>query len=127
MKGLASQNAKKLDLAVELFWQAKHPLALTGAGISTPSGIPDFRSAGTGLWAKKEAMELASLSNFRYNPARFYEWFRQLAKEMRNATPNIAHSALARLEEGGYLDTIITQNIDILHQKSGSKNVIEMH
>ena len=127
MKGLSSDLVKELEFAAELFRQAKHPLVLTGAGISTPSGIPDFRSEGTGLWSKSEAMEAASLSNFRYNPSRFYEWFRPLAKKIINATPNAAHLALAKLGESGYLNTVITQNIDILHQKAGSKNVIEMH
>lgn len=120
-------GAKEIEFAAELFRQAKHPLALTGAGISTPSGIPDFRSEGTGLWAKSEAMEVASLSTFRYNPTLFYQWFRPLSSQIVDALPNAAHIALAKLEEAGFLDTIITQNVDILHQKAGSKNVIEMH
>jgi NAD-dependent deacetylase len=118
---------KKIKFAAELIRQAKHPLVLTGAGISTPSGIPDFRSEGSGLWAKHEAMEVASLSAFRYQPARFYEWFRPLAAQVINALPNAAHLALAELEKAAYLDTIVTQNIDLLHQKAGSANVIEMH
>lgn len=127
MKGLASQVIKNIDFAAELFRQAKHPVALTGAGISTPSGIPDFRSEGTGLWTNSEAMEAASLSTFRYNPSRFYNWFRPLASRIISAAPNTAHIALAELENSGHLDVIITQNIDILHQKAGSKNIIEMH
>lgn len=127
MTKLSSQVREKIKFAAELFRQAKYPLALTGAGISTPSGIPDFRSEGTGLWAKEEAMEVASLSTFRYNPTLFYEWFRPLANQIVNALPNPAHIALAELGEAGHLDTIITQNIDVLHQKAGSKNVIEMH
>ena len=127
MKRNTSQEAKEIEFAAELFRQAKQPLALTGAGISTPSGIPDFRSEGTGLWAKSEAMEVASLSTFRYNPTQFYQWFRPLSSRIVDASPNAAHSALAKLGEAGFLDAIITQNIDILHQKAGSKNVIEMH
>ena len=127
MRDAASQGAKDIELAAELFRQAKHPLALTGAGISTPSGIPDFRSEGTGLWAKSEAMEVASLSTFRYNPTQFYKWFRPLAKQIINAAPNAAHNALAELGKAGFLGAIITQNIDVLHQKAGSENVIEMH
>ncbi len=127
MTKLSSQVSEKIKFAAELFRQAKYPLALTGAGISTPSGIPDFRSEGTGLWAKEEAMEVASLSSFRYNPTQFYEWFRPLANQIVNASPNPAHIALAQLGEGKHLNTIITQNIDVLHQKAGSKNVIEMH
>lgn len=127
MKGLANQVAKKIEFAAELFRQAKHPLVLTGAGISTPSGIPDFRSEGTGLWSKSEAMEIASLSTFRYNPSQFYKWFRPFAEQIINATPNAAHLALAELGNAGYLDVVLTQNIDILHQKAGSKDVVEMH
>ncbi|MBT3321684.1 MAG: NAD-dependent deacylase [Anaerolineae bacterium] len=127
MTGLSSQVREKIQFAAELFQQAKHPLVLTGAGISTPSGIPDFRSEGTGLWSKNEAMEVASLSNFRYNPSQFYEWFRPLAKQIIDASPNPAHIAIADLGKAGYLDSVITQNIDILHQKAGSENVIEMH
>lgn len=127
MKKLASQVIKKIDTAAQLFRQAKHTVVLTGAGISTPSGIPDFRSEGTGLWSKSEAMEVASLSTFRYQPSLFYEWFRPLASKIVNALPNAAHIALAELGKTGLIDTVITQNIDILHQKAGSENVIEMH
>ena len=127
MKRLASQVIKKLDTATQLFRQAKHAVVLTGAGISTPSGIPDFRSEGTGLWAKSEAMEVASLTTFRYEPSLFYEWFRPLANQIVNAAPNAAHLALAELGKAGFLNTVITQNIDVLHQKAGSKKVIEMH
>lgn len=127
MRRLASQVIKKLDTATQLFQQAKHTVILTGAGISTPSGIPDFRSEGTGLWSKSEAMEVASLSNFRYEPSGFYEWFRPLANQITNAAPNAAHIALAELGQAGLIDTVITQNIDVLHQKAGSKKVIEMH
>ena len=127
MTELVNQVAQKIEFAAELFRQAKNPLALTGAGISTPSGIPDFRSEGTGLWSKSEAMEVASLSTFRYNPSQFYEWFRPLAQQIIDAAPNAAHIALAELGNAGYLDTVVTQNIDVLHQKAGSKNVIEMH
>ena len=90
MKELASQVAKKIKLAAELFREAKHPVILTGAGISTSSGIPDFRSAGTGLWAKSEAMEIASLSTFRYEPSQFYNWFRPLAN---SAPPKHRHTS----------------------------------
>lgn len=127
MKRLASQVIKKLDTATQLFRQAKRAVVLTGAGISTPSGIPDFRSEGTGLWSKNEAMEVASLSTFRYEPSKFYEWFRPLANRITNAAPNAAHIALAELGQAGYIDTVITQNIDVLHQKAGSTKVIEMH
>jgi NAD-dependent deacetylase len=127
MRRLASQAIKKIDFAAELFQQAKHAIVLTGAGISTPSGIPDFRSEGTGLWSKTEAMKVASLSTFRYDPTQFYNWFRPLASRIINAAPNEAHIALAEMEKTGYIKTVITQNIDILHQKATSNNVIETH
>jgi NAD-dependent deacetylase len=122
-----SQTQTAIDFAAELFRQAKHAVALTGAGLSTPSGIPDFRSTGTGLWSRDEPMEVASLSNFRTAPERFYEWFRPLASQIYYAQPNPAHLSLAELEKAGRLHSIITQNIDMLHQKAGSQTVIEMH
>ena len=121
------QTAKAIEYAAALFHEAKRVVALTGAGISTPSGIPDFRSEGTGLWAENEAMEVASLATFRYTPERFYEWFRPLASQIIDSQPNPAHIALAELENAGHLHTIITQNIDVLHQKAGSTKVIETH
>ena len=116
-----------LEDSAQLLRNAKHIAVLTGAGISTPSGIPDFRSEGTGLWSKDEPMEAASLGTFRTHPERFFNWFRPLAKQIFQALPNAAHQALAEIEETGKKVSIITQNIDGLHQKAGSTNVIEMH
>ncbi len=107
--------------------ESKHAIALTGAGISTPSGIPDFRSPSYGLWARYDPFEVASLWGFREHPERFYDWSRSLIDTVRNARPNPAHIALARLEEAGYLYAIITQNIDSLHQKAGARRVIPVH
>ncbi|MFT3890178.1 MAG: NAD-dependent deacylase [Anaerolineales bacterium] len=116
-----------IEDAAELFRKAKRVVALTGAGMSTPSGIPDFRSEGTGLWSHDEPMEVASLSTFRTYPERFFNWFRPLAGHIFNAEPNAAHKALAMMESPSREITIITQNIDLLHQKAGSKRVVEMH
>ena len=116
-----------IEDAAELFRKAGRVVALTGAGISTPSGIPDFRSEGTGLWSRDEPMEVASLSTFRTFPERFFEWFRPLASQIFNAQPNAAHKALVELESPDREITIVTQNIDVLHQKAGSRNVVEMH
>jgi NAD-dependent deacetylase len=116
-----------LEDAAELFRKANRVVILTGAGISTPSGIPDFRSEGTGLWSRDEPMEVASLTTFRTHPERFFNWFRPLASQIFNAKPNPAHLALAELESAGISQTIVTQNIDSLHHKAGSKHVIEMH
>ncbi len=122
---LASYTA--IEDAAELVRKAKRAVVLTGAGISTPSGIPDFRSEGTGLWSRDEPLEVASLTTFRVAPERFFEWFRSLAGQIFYANANAAHLALAQLEEAGHVKTIITQNIDALHQKAGSKCVIETH
>lgn len=113
--------------AAELIAGAQHVVALTGAGISTASGIPDFRSPHTGLWARVDPMEVATIYAFRHRPADFYNWIRPLANTMRVAQPNEGHSALARLEAAGHLEMIITQNIDGLHQRAGSRNVVEIH
>jgi NAD-dependent deacetylase len=122
---LASYAA--IEDAAELVRKAKRAVVLTGAGISTPSGIPDFRSEGTGLWSRDEPLEVASLRTFRTAPERFFEWFRPLAGHIYFAQPNAAHIALAQLEQAGYVKTIITQNIDALHQKAGSTCVVETH
>ena len=127
MISFSPQTQTSIEFAADLFRQSKHAVVLTGAGLSTPSGIPDFRSTGTGLWSSDEPLEVASLSTFRTTPERFFEWFRPLASQIFNAQPNSAHCALAELEKAGHLDSIITQNIDTLHQKAGSKTVIEMH
>lgn len=127
MISFSTQMQANIEFAAELIRRSKHTVILTGAGISTQSGIPDFRSTGTGLWSKDEPLEVASLSSFRTRPELFFEWFRPLARQMFDARPNPAHIALADLEGRGYVKSIITQNIDTLHQKAGSKTVIEMH
>ena len=121
------QTQASIDFAADLFRQSKHAVVLSGAGLSTPSGIPDFRSTGTGLWSSDEPMEVASLITFRTAPEKFFRWFHRLASQIFNAQPNLAHCALASLEKAGRIESIITQNIDMLHQKAGSKTVIEMH
>jgi NAD-dependent deacetylase len=122
-----TENNTLIQKASNLICEANYCVALSGAGISTPSGIPDFRSPGSGIWTKYSPMEVASLSAFRYHPDRFYDWLRPFVGRLFAADPNPAHHALARLEENNFLKAIITQNIDALHQKAGSKNVIEVH
>ncbi len=119
--------AEDLQRAADLVRSAKTIIALTGAGISTPSGIPDFRSPGSGLWERYDPMEVASILAFRYNPEQFYEWMHPMAELMLKAEPNPAHIALANLEKSGYLKGLITQNIDGLHSLAGSKQVVEIH
>lgn len=113
--------------AVELLRQAKSVVALTGAGVSTPSGIPDFRSPDSGVWDRVDPMEVASIYAFRHNPDAFFNWLRPLATTILNAKPNPAHFALASLEANGRLHATITQNIDLLHTRAGSHTVYEIH
>jgi NAD-dependent deacetylase len=119
--------ADEIARAGKLLRQARYAVALTGAGISTPSGIPDFRSPGSGLWERVNPMIVASLYTFRVRPKVFYDWVRPLAKKLVEAKPNPAHIALAELEASGRLQAVITQNIDGLHQKAGSREVLELH
>jgi NAD-dependent deacetylase len=121
------EQDQKIIRASEMISEAKYCVALTGAGISTPSGIPDFRTPGSGLWTKYSPMEVASLSAFRYHPDRFYAWLRPFVRNLFEADPNPAHKALVKLEKNNFLKSIITQNIDALHQKAGSDYVIEVH
>jgi NAD-dependent deacetylase len=102
-------------------------VALTGAGVSTPSGIPDFRSTHSGLWTEHDPFEVASIFAFRTRPEAFYSWLHPLARLTIQAIPNAAHQALATLETWGPLRALITQNIDMLHHKAGSANVVELH
>lgn len=113
--------------AADIIRGSKRGVVLTGAGISTPSGIPDFRSTNSGLWEKYDPMLVASLTAFRYQPERFYDWLRTLAKSIYYAAPNQAHLGLAKLEHAGYIQTVITQNIDGLHQRAGFQKVLEVH
>ena len=127
MKSSPTSVQDAIEFTAELLRKAQRAVVLTGAGLSTPSGIPDFRSEGTGLWSHDEPLEAASLNTFRTDPGKFYAWFRPLASQIFDAKPNQAHNALAQLEREGHIHSIVTQNIDLLHQKAGSINVIEMH
>ncbi len=101
-------------------------LALTGAGISVASGIPDFRSRG-GLWSMFPPEEYATIGIFRRDPARAWQLYRAMGRILAGKTPNPAHRALARLEAAGCLQGVITQNVDGLHQAAGSRRVLEIH
>lgn len=116
-----------IDQAANLIRSSKAGVVLSGAGISTPSGIPDFHTAGSGLWSQFNPMEVASLSAFRYNPEKVFNWLRPLAKKLLDAKPNPAHFAVANLEQIGCIKTVITQNIDGLHHRAGSEHVLEVH
>ena len=110
-----------------LIERAGSVVALTGAGISVPSGIPDFRSPGTGLWAKVNPMEVAHIDAFRRDPVRFWSFYGQRFQTLEDKQPNGAHAALVELERAGLLDAVITQNIDRLHARAGTQNLVEVH
>lgn len=113
--------------AQDILSQANYAVALTGAGLSTPSGIPDFRSPTSGLWDEHDPMEVATLHSFQRQPEYFYSWMLPLAQRILQARPNPAHVALAQLERFGPLRAIITQNIDMLHTKAGTRRIYEVH
>ncbi len=118
---------QRLHQAAALIQRAHKVVAMTGAGISTPSGIPDFRSPDSGVWNQADPLTVASIFAFRQNPKIFYDWIQPLAPIFRNAKPNAAHQALAALEQAGKLNAVVTQNIDGLHQLAGSRVVYEVH
>lgn len=113
-------------MLAELIGQRQPCVALTGAGVSTESGIPDFRSA-TGIWAQYDPLEVASIEAFRRDPAKVWDFYAKRLDVLGEAEPNVAHHALAALEEKGLVDAIVTQNVDGLHQRAGSKDVVEVH
>jgi NAD-dependent deacetylase len=123
VEGRLSDAARLADMIRE----ARSVVALTGAGISVPSGIPDFRTPVTGLWENVDPMEVAHISVFRRDPQRFWAFYGQRFALLDGKRPNDAHRALARLEADGHLDVLVTQNIDGLHAAAGSRDVIEVH
>ncbi len=112
---------------VDILRNAQHVAVLTGAGISAESGVPTFRDAQTGLWAKYDPQELATPEAFRKNPRLVWEWYAWRRELVSKAEPNPGHQALAELEKFVPQFTLITQNIDSLHTRAGSQNVIELH
>jgi NAD-dependent deacetylase len=101
-------------------------VVLTGAGVSTESGIPDFRSP-TGMWAKVDPLEYASLDAFRRDPAKVWSFYAPRFTMLTEAEPNAAHRSLAELERRGLVRAVVTQNIDLLHERAGSSDVVEVH
>jgi NAD-dependent deacetylase len=118
--GAAAELAERLRAAGSV-------VALTGAGISVPSGIPDFRSPGTGLWANVDPMEVAHISVFRRDPERFWSFYGQRFAMLRGKRPNGAHHALVELQRRGLLGAVVTQNIDGLHEAAGTADLVEVH
>jgi NAD-dependent deacetylase len=122
---------RTLDNAVDtlagLVREAGSVVALTGAGISVPSGIPDFRSPGTGLWENVDPMAVAHIDAWRADPERFWSFYGHRFQTLEGKEPNGAHRALVELERRGRLQAVITQNIDMLHRKAGTRELIEVH
>ncbi len=106
---------------------AQRVVVLTGAGISAESGVPTFRDAQTGLWQQFKAEELATPEAFRRNPSLVWEWYESRRNKVRTVEPNAGHRALATLGKRYAEFTLITQNVDGLHQRAGSRGVIELH
>jgi NAD-dependent deacetylase len=123
---LARGACRATELA-SLIREADSVVALTGAGISVPSGIPDFRTPGKGLWEKVDPMEVAHIDAFHRDPRRFWSFYRPRFSDLDSKQPNPAHAVLAELEADGLLQAVVTQNIDRLHSKAGSERVIEVH
>ena len=110
-----------------LIREAGSVVALSGAGVSVPSGIPDFRSPRMGLWADVDPMQVAHIDAWRADPQRFWAFYGQRFTLLDGKQPNDAHRALADLERRGLLDAVVTQNIDMLHRKAGTRELVEVH
>ena len=115
-----------VDRLAELMRERQPCVVLTGAGISTESGIPDFRSS-AGIWAKYDPAEVAHIDAFRRDPARVWEFYALRLGALDDVEPNDGHRAIAGLEERGWIRAVITQNVDGLHQRAGSRDVLEVH
>jgi NAD-dependent deacetylase len=115
-----------VERLVELFRERGPAVVLTGAGISTESGIPDFRSPG-GIWETVDPLEYGSLDAFRRDPAKVWDFYAPRFSMLGSAEPNAGHVALAELERLGHVTAVVTQNIDLLHERAGSRNVVEVH
>lgn len=127
-RDLGLNTDRKIEKAASIIKESKSIVSLTGAGISTAAGIPDFRSPDEGLWQKDPSkMVLFTDVGFMSDPKGFYEFGRDLLPRFQDARPTLAHRFLSRLEVEGKLKCVITQNIDGLHQTAGSRNVVELH
>ena len=119
-------DKEQIQKLAQLLKHAAYPIAFTGAGISTESGIPDFRSPGTGLWTQVDPEQI-SVGAMRTNPMQFYKDYALFVAPLENRKPNKGHEALAELTKRGLLKTVVTQNVDGLHHAGGSPRVLEVH
>jgi NAD-dependent deacetylase len=114
------------ELLAALIRENQPCVVLTGAGVSTESGIPDFRSAG-GIWAQYDPMEYATIQAFHRDPVKVWDFYARRFDVLLQARPNAAHEVLAELERAGLVGAVVTQNIDRLHELAGSSDVVEVH
>jgi NAD-dependent protein deacetylase/lipoamidase len=124
---LAATGSSELARLAGLIREARSVVALTGAGISVPSGIPDFRSPQTGLWNKVDPMQVAHIDAFIRDPVSFWGFYAERFTTLQDKRPNGAHHALVRMERAGKLDAVITQNVDTLHRRAGTRELVEVH
>jgi NAD-dependent deacetylase len=116
-----------IEALAEALVNARSAVVLTGAGVSVPSGIPDFRTPETGMWANVDPMEVAHIDTFHNEPERFWSFYGERFASLGDKRPNGAHEVLAELERRGLIEGVITQNIDRLHHMAGSQELIEVH
>jgi NAD-dependent deacetylase len=124
---LRATPPSQVERLAKLVRGSRSVVALTGAGISVPSGIPDFRSPGQGIWENVDPMEVAHIDVFRNDPVGFWHFYGQRFSSLASKQPNEAHRALVAMERRRLLKGVITQNIDMLHRKAGTKELIEIH
>lgn len=124
---MTSRPPDDVHVLAELVASSRNTVALTGAGISVPSGIPDFRTPGEGIWENVDPMTVATIDVFHHDTKRFWDFYRPRFETLGDKQPNPAHLALAELEERGLLAAVITQNIDRLHRSAGTRRLIEIH
>ena len=119
-------TVQKIDQLASMIKEHKNAVAFSGAGISTDSGIPDYRTPGSGAWTKYDS-SIVSIPGFLNDPTQYYEYAMEMYPIRRSAKPNKAHLLLAKLEKEGLINGVITQNVDGLHLEAGSRTVHELH
>jgi NAD-dependent deacetylase len=124
---MATATSTQAERLAELLRSSTSAVVLTGAGVSVPSGIPDFRTPGTGLWENVDPMVVAHIDAWRRDPDRFWSFYSDRFASLVDKQPNPAHHAIAELERRGLIKAVITQNIDRLHRLAGTRRLIEVH
>jgi NAD-dependent deacetylase len=126
-RALGIGHSAAADELARLIRESGSTVVLTGAGVSVPSGIPDFRSPGTGIWENVDPFEVATIDAFHRDTKRFWDFYRPRFETLSDKRPNPAHDTIAQLERRGLVEAVVTQNIDRLHHRAGSERVIEVH